>query len=159
MALNPRRDYVSQENCDMSNPEEHFLFGLMQIPVGSMEMMPILESTARTISKHLWDLGYRHHPKLQAKKYQRPVRGQQTHLNGLARWVPMDATDPEPITLPNVAQWTNEEAEWVKAEMKRHGMIHEPQPQLKSIAQVADWETEQTRRVKRATTAEERGIK
>lgn len=157
MSLQPGKSYVDKANCDMSKPEEHFLWALMAIPMGN-EMMPILENTARTLSKHLWNTGFRHHPKLQTRKYQPPLRGQQTNLNALARWVPIDAEEPEPIRLPDVGTMTNEEREWMISELKRHGALHEPKQELKSMAIVADWDKNQERRIKRVTSAEARGI-
>lgn len=153
----PSKSYVHQENCDLSKPEEMFLWMLMAIPVGN-EMMPILENSARTISKHLYECGARWHPKLQEKKYQAPIRGSQNAMNGLARWVGMDAPDPDPLVLPDVGAMTREEQEWMIAELKRHGALHEPKPELKSMAAVADWDRNQERRIKRVTSAEERGL-
>lgn len=157
MALNPSRDYKSQENCDMSNPEEHFLWGLMQIQMGN-EMMPMLEATAKTLSKHLHQLGFRHHPKLQKKKYMPAFRGQQNHLNGLARWIPIDAEIPTEPPMPDVKTWTTEERKWVLDEMKRHGMIHEPAPKVESPAGLADWNPAKERAIKRTTSTKELGI-
>lgn len=153
----PSKSYVHFENCDMTDPQEHFLWGLMQIPMGN-EMMPILENSARTISKHLYELGFRWHPDLQEKKYQAPPRGQQTALNGSARWVGMDAPEPEPLALPDIGAMTTEEREWMIAELKRHGALHEPKPELKSVAAVANWDRNQERRIKRVTSAKDRGI-
>jgi hypothetical protein len=158
MSAKPSKDYVSPEKCDMDDPQEHFLWALMQIPVGPHEMMPILENTARTMSKHLWETGFRHHPQLQRKKYQRPLRGQQNHMNGLARWVDMDSEDPEPLMLPDIGSMTTEERDWMVAELKRHGAIHEPKPQLVSKAEVADWNPVEMRPIKRTTSTEEQGI-
>jgi len=153
----PSKSYVHQENCDLTKPEEHFLWMLMAIPVGN-EMMPILENSARTISKHLYECGARFHPKLQEKKYQAPPRGQQNHMNGAARWVGMDAPEPEPLVLPDVGAMNHEEQQWLIAELKRHGALHEEKPELKSVAAVADWDRNQERRIKRVTSAAERGL-
>jgi len=143
----------AQVDCDMSDPQEHLLWGLAQIPVGN-EMMPIQPATARNMSKHLHELGFRHHPRLQTKKLQTPVRGQQTHLNGLARWVPMDADAPEPLMLPDIKAMTAEEREWMHQELKNVGHIQDPSPDLGPLAQVTSAD-ELTVRVKRATTAKE----
>ena len=154
----PSKSYVHQENCNLADPEEMFLWMLMAIPVGN-EMMPILENSARTISKHLYECGARFHPKLQTKKYQAPIRGSQTHMNALARWVGMDDPDPEPLVLPDVGAMTAAERQWIVDELKRHGALHEPKPELKSMAMVADWDRNQERRIQRVTDAKKLGLR
>lgn len=154
----PSKSYVHQENCDLKKPEEMFLWALMAIPVGN-EMMPILETTARNMSKHLYECGARFHPKLQEKKYQAPIRGSQNAMNGLARWVDPEAPEPEPLQLPDIGAMTREEQEWMISELKRHGALHEPKPELKSVAAVADWDRNQERRIQRVADARDLGLR
>lgn len=135
MAIPAKPSNPGQSDCNMADPEEHFLWALAQIPVGT-EMMPIQLNTARNMSKHLHELGFRHHPKLQTKKKQMPIRGQQTHLNSLARWVPMNAEDLDPLPLPNVGAMTSEEREWVHQELKAVGHIEDPPKDLGPLAKV-----------------------
>lgn len=136
MAVSPKPFTTPQQNqCDMKDPTEHFLWGLAQIPVGN-EMMPVQIATARNMSQHLHELGFRHHPKLQTKKLQLPVRGSQSNLNGLARWVPMDAEDPDPLVLPDVKAMNAEEREWVHQELKNVGHINDPKPDIGPVAKV-----------------------
>lgn len=153
MAINTKPSSPQQSDCDMSDPEEHFLWGLAQIPVGA-EMMPVQQNTARNMSKHLHELGYRHHPKLQTKKLQMPVRGQQSYLNGLARWVPMDTEDPSPLMLPDVKAMTAEEREWVHQELKAVGHIEPPAEDIGPTAQVISLQDILAVRVQRETSSD-----
>jgi hypothetical protein len=153
MAIVTKPQSTHQADCDMSDPEQHFLWALSMIPVGG-EMMPIQHATARNMSKHLHDLGFRHHPKLQKSKLQTPVRGMQTHLNGLNRWVPMDAEDPEPLALPDVKAMTSEEREWVLQELKAVGHITEPDKDLGPLAKATTLQEVLAPRVDRVSSSD-----
>jgi hypothetical protein len=151
--MESKRRFTQQGDCDPADPEEHFLWALTQIQMGQYEVMPIQPNTARTISKHLHELGFRHHPKLQKKKLQMPVRGQQSAYNGLARWVPMEADEPDPMVLPDVRGMTSEEREWITQELKDVGHITDPPPDIGPVARVTSWEDLQVLS-QRVTTAE-----
>lgn len=157
MIPQPQSGMPQQAQCDMSNPEEHLLWGLAQIPVGN-NSMPIQPQTARNMSKHLYELGFRHHPQLQTKKLQSPIRGPQSSLNGLARWVPIDTDEPEPIPLPDIKAMTAGEREWIHNELKAVGHITPPSPDLGPLAQVTTSEIVVRPFERRATTAKELGI-
>lgn len=120
---------LSQDECDPSKPEEHFLWALGQIPMGDKVTQPIQPHLARTISKHLHECGFRHHPKLQKKKRLKAGRGQDHALNGVARWVDMDTepsdTDIEP---PDVTQLTPQEREALVEELRKYNFIQDPKP-------------------------------
>ncbi len=152
----PQSSITTQAKCDMSKPEEHLLWGLAQIPMGN-NMMPVQPTTARAMSKHLHELGFRHHPKLQTKKLAHPKRGSQSNYNGLSQWVPMDAEEPTPMMLPDVQAMTTEEREWLHKELEAVGHIRPPSPDLGPLAQVTDASMLVRPFERRATTAEELG--
>lgn len=131
MASNER--FPMQADCDPENPDEHFLWAVTQIPMGQ-EMMPVSPNLARAISNHLYQCGFRHNPELQTKKQQRPWRGQQHSMNGMGRWVPMDAEEPEPVVLPNVSAMTNHERQLIVEELRNIGFIKDPPKERGKVA-------------------------
>lgn len=153
MAIPTKPQSTHQADCDMADPEQHFLWALSMIPVGG-ELMPIQQATARNMSKHLHDLGFRHHPKLQKSKLQTPVRGQQSHLNGLNRWVPIDSEDPQPLALPDVKAMTAEEREWVTNELKAVGHIEPPAEDIGPTARATTFQDVMAVRVDRVTNSD-----
>lgn len=143
--------FPNQSNCDPTKPEEHLLWGLVQIPYSDKVTQPIQTKVARVMSQHLHELGFRHHPDLQTKKLHMPHRGQQHALNAMARWVPMDAEEDEPITLPDVRKMTRAEQELMKQELKDVGVIQDPPKHLGKTAQVTSWKAIQSERVVKAS--------
>lgn len=138
MALGDGR-FPQQKDCDPTKPEEHFLWALCQVPYSDRVTQPIQPNIVKAMSKHLHELGYRHHPQLQTKKLQMPHRGQQHYLNGMAVWVPMDTPDPEPVTLPDVKALTRAEQELLKGELKGVGLIPDPPKHLGTTAEITSW--------------------
>lgn len=131
MAANDR--FLQQSDCDPEDPEEHFAWGLTQMPLG-MNAQTMPPNTARVMSAHLYELGFRHHPELQKKKLQMPHRGQQHWLNAMARWVPIDEHEPDPVMLPDVTEMTVHEQELMIQELKNIGRIQDPDPDLGPLA-------------------------
>ncbi|WP_040829023.1 phage gene 29 protein family protein [Nocardia jiangxiensis] len=146
--------FPQYDECDPKDPTEHFLWALTQIQMGDTETMPIQLNTAKVISKHLFELGFRHHSKLQTKKLRLPPRGNPSFLNGLARWVPMDAEEVEPLVLPNVRGMTTQEREWIHQELRNVGHITDPPPDRGPVAAATTWDELQVK-IQRGTTAEE----
>lgn len=112
----------------MDDPEEHFLFALMNIPGMGQSPMVIPLQLAKVISAHLFETGFRHVPELQTKKLLRPYRGDQTNLNPAAKWVPMDTEEPDPIVLPDIMTLTVHEREALLAQYRDQGLLPEPEP-------------------------------
>lgn len=143
--------FPRQEDCDMTDPEEHFFWALTQIPMGPHNNQPIQPSIARTISKHLHECGFRHFPKLQTKKQQMPHRGQQHYLNGSAVWVDINAEDPEPVHLPDVRSMTTHEKQLMVEELENIGFIKEPQKDLGKTAEIVKFSDIVPTKIKKAS--------
>ncbi len=111
------------ETSNMEDPEDHFSWALGLIPGIGQSPLIFPETYASAISKHLFELGFRHHPELQAKKWRRPYRGQQTSFNPAGNWVPMDDPDPEPVVLPNVNAFTAQENQAILDQYAASGML------------------------------------
>jgi hypothetical protein len=115
-----------QADHDPTDPEEHFLWALRNMPtiagIGAVTHPGFL----RAWSRHLWEAGFRHRDALAAMadedgnihvsklpeqqiKFQPPFRGPDHTYNNAARWVKHDAPDPEPFVVPNISSMTSQE--------------------------------------------------
>ncbi|GAB4588744.1 phage gene 29 protein family protein [Nocardia sp. IFM 10818] len=112
----------TQETCDPDNPEEHALWALVHLPQVGVPLL-MHPSVLRDWSKHLYELGFRHDPELQAKKLQRPFAGRQSPYNGATAWVDKDAPDPPMRTLPDIRSLTAEENAAMLAQYQAAGMV------------------------------------
>jgi hypothetical protein len=149
----PKKNFARQEDCDPANPDEHFLWALMTIPYGPKQTQPIQQNIARTMSRHLHELGFRHHPKLQTKTLQMPLRGDKTNLNGSAIWVPIGTEVPEPIedSLPNVDSMTPQEREHLDRELDKYRKIQSNPVPEHARARETSWKEVRSRHVKKAS--------
>lgn len=148
------KQWPKKDDCDAGDPQEHFLWALLHVQMGEFESMPIQPATARVMSKHLYELGFRHHPELQTKKLQMPIRGQQHPTNGLTRWVPMDAKTPDPLRIPNVRRMNAEERELLHQELRNVGHITDPPLDRGPLAQVTSASGLRPRNQRTTTAAE-----
>jgi hypothetical protein len=145
------KQFPTQDECDPTKPEEHFLWALGQIPMGDKQMQSVQLNLARAISKHMHECGFRHYPKLQTKKLNKPYRGQGHVLNGSSRWVPMDAEPTaEPPSTPDINAMTVEEREGMIKELKDYGFISDPPPDRGKTAHVTSWKEIQSTKIKKA---------
>ncbi|QGJ89728.1 hypothetical protein SEA_SUPERCHUNK_28 [Mycobacterium phage Superchunk] len=130
----------SQESHDPTDPRQHVAWALRNLPmiagVGAITHPGYLADW----SEHLWKCGFRHVDALreladedgnihvsqlpeQAIKFQPAFRGQRHDMNNAARWVQMDAKDPEPVRIPNIRQLTDQENRAMLSQYERDGWI------------------------------------
>jgi hypothetical protein len=114
-----------QDECNPNDPEEHALWALVCPPGIGQTPMLIPEFVARRLSEALWHAGFRHHPEMQTKKFQRPFRGPQHALNPMGKWVDMGEESPEPVVLPNLAEMTAEELAVIMRQAQELGIVPE----------------------------------
>lgn len=124
----------------MTNPEEHFLWALRNMPAFAGAGMVTHPGFLRKWSEHLWNCGFAHRDYLegladedgnihvsklprQTIKFQPPVRGPRHGYNNAARWVSSDTPDPQPINLPDIRQLTIQENEAMIEQYRSAGMI------------------------------------
>ena len=76
-----------QNNMDFSDPEQHFLWALVNMD--GMNGAPLLlpEPVLRTWSRHLYRCGFRHHTELQEITYRPPAEGASVLEAGAGEWV------------------------------------------------------------------------
>ena len=124
----------------MSNPQEHFLWALRNMPAFAGAGVLTHPSFLRQWSEHLWNCGFVHRDYLesladadgnihvsklpkQTIKFQPAVRGPRHAYNNAARWVSTETPDPEPINLPDIRQLTIQENEIMLEQYRSAGMI------------------------------------
>ena len=135
----------SQDQCNPENPEEHFLWALQMMPtfagIGAVTNSGFL----RQWSMHLWKCGFLHRDYLekladengnihvsqlppQQIKLQKPFRGPRHQYNNAARWVDANTPDPEPMRIPDVRRYTDQERQAVVDQLIATGTITDPKP-------------------------------
>lgn len=136
----------TQHEADLSNPEEHFLWALRNMPSFAGAGMVTHPGFLRQWSAHLWGCGFAHREYLerladedgnihvsklprQLLKFQPPVRGPRHGYNNAARWVSYDTPEPEPINLPDIRHLTDQENQIMLDQYRQAGMIPAAPPQ------------------------------
>lgn len=142
----------TQQEADFSNPEEHFLWALRNMPAFAGAGMVTHPGFLRQWSQHLWNCGFAHRDYLegladengnihvsrlpqQRLKFQPPVRGPRHGYNNAARWVSVDTPEPEPINLPDIRELTIQENQIMLDQYRHAGMIPAGPPEP-SVAEV-----------------------
>ena len=132
-----------QAETDFTDPQEHFLWALRNMPALAGAGMVTHPAFLRQWSQHLWDCGFAHRDYLegladadgnihvsklpaQRIKFQPPTRGPRHGYNNAASWVPVDTPDPEPVNLPDIRQLTIQENELMLQQYRQAGMIPSP---------------------------------
>ncbi|AOZ61270.1 minor tail protein [Mycobacterium phage DarthPhader] len=135
----------TQDSHDPRDPKQHAVWALRNLPmaggVGAITHPGYLAGW----SEHLWKCGFRHVDSLRALadengnihvsklpqqeiKFQPAFRGQRHDMNHAARWVEMDAPDPEPVRIPNIRQLTQQENQAMIQQYREAGMIPDDRP-------------------------------
>ena len=140
-----------QDQANMNDPQEHFLWALRNMPAFAGAGMVTHPGFLRQWSEHLWNCGFAHRDYLesladengnihvsklprQILKFQPAVRGPRHGYNNAARWVSVDSPEPEPINLPDIRQLTIQENEAMLEQYRSAGMIPQ-QPRGPSLAE------------------------
>lgn len=135
----------TQEEVNLDNPEEHFLWALRNLPMIAGAGMVTHPGFLRQWSAHLWSCGFAHRDWLvgladedgnihvsklpkQSIKFQQPVRGPWHGYNNAARWVPQSAPDSQVVNIPDIRQLTIQENEALLSQYRDAGMIPAPPP-------------------------------
>lgn len=122
----------TRDNCDPNDPYEAFQWLFVALPfVGDQTFTP-QDSILREWSKRMVDLGLEQPDPARAKVKLRPAtRGQKHTLNGLSAWVPIDEPDADPVIIPDVGLYTRNEQEIIAEQLRYHGVIDDPKPEVK----------------------------
>lgn len=135
----------SQQETDLSNPSEHFVWALRNLPsfqgVGMLTHSGILKQW----SEHLWKCGFAHRDYLerladadgnihvsklpkQTIRLIQPLRGPRHQYNPAARWGDVNDPEPQPMNLPDIRHLTIQENEAMLAQYRAAGMIPDVPP-------------------------------
>lgn len=137
----------TQEQADLNNPEEHFLWALRNMPSLAGTGMVTHPGFLRSWSKHLWDCAFIHRDALvkladengmihvsqlpkQTIKFQQAARGPSHIYNNAARWVGTDTPDPEPMRLPDVTKLTIQEQHVMAKQLIESGVLRVNPPNM-----------------------------
>lgn len=136
----------SQQEANLSKPEEHFLWALRNLPTMAGSGMVTNSEFLRLWSKHLWECGFAHRDYLmqfvdedgkipveklpkQQIRFQEPFRGPHHTYNNAGRWVKADEPDPKPMRIPNVRELTTQEKYALAYQLEAEGVrLPDPPP-------------------------------
>ncbi|WP_019932353.1 DUF2744 domain-containing protein [Nocardia sp. BMG111209] len=110
-----------RENCDPNKPEEAFLWALVGLPGQQRAPLTVHPDVLRKWSKHLWELGFRHYPDLQANEYHPPARGVGQWFEGAGRWLPTGTPRVARSTAPNLTELTAHESALIIEQLRANG--------------------------------------
>ncbi|MEU4648153.1 MULTISPECIES: phage gene 29 protein family protein [Nocardia] len=113
-----------QHECDPNNPEEAISWAFVGLPGPKNAPMIVHPMVLKQWSKHLWDLGFRHHPDEQTKEYHPPIRGHHHWLNSAGTWVEKGTPQPARITAPDVGMLTQQERADLVSQLREHGDLN-----------------------------------
>lgn len=124
---------ATQESCQPKdgedpNPRKIFKWVFGCLPFKGSTPLLVQDEATEQWSEILWNLGFRQHPELQTHKYRMPWRGQQHPLNGAVSLVDINHPDPEPPTIPNVAEYTPHEQAVIAEQLYQAKMIGDRVP-------------------------------
>lgn len=118
------------ETCDQSNPKEAFQWAFVSLPFQGSTPLLVQPEVRPEWSQLFWDLGFRHHPELMTKKLRHPYRGQQHALNGGVKVVDIDDDGPDPVEIPDPAEFTAHEQQLMIERMRQLGRLPEKNPEV-----------------------------
>ena len=142
----------TQQEADMKNPEEHFIWALRNMPAFAGSGMVTHPGFLRQWSAHLSQCGFVHGQWLarladedgnihvsklprQTIKFQPAARGPRHGYNNAARWVNVAEPDVAPSHLPDIRNLTIQENEFMLEQYRQAGLIpaETPGPSLASV--------------------------
>jgi len=130
----------SQEEADLNDPEEHFLWALRNLPMVAGSGLMTFSGYLRGWSKHLWECGFVHRSYLEGKAdedgnihvsslpeqrihFREPFRGPHHTWNPAGRWAKPKDPEPEPARVPNIDEMTIQEQHALLYQFQQKGMI------------------------------------
>lgn len=143
-----------QQDCvDSDDPKVKHQWVLVALPFHGMTPFTMEPELREQWSERIDEAGYVHGPTLakladengnihvsqlpeQKVKFIPPHRGQQQALNNSGVWVDMDEEDPEPVALPDMAEYTRHEQEFVAEQLRYHGVVRDPEPAVEGAVVV-----------------------
>lgn len=100
---------LQQDAADL--PErDGYAWAFVSLPMqGTSATMVVQPSALTEWSRHIYDLGFRHFPELQTKKYSPGPSNENWFLGSSGSWVPMEEVLAPEVTAPDMSHLTLEE--------------------------------------------------
>ncbi|MBF6356518.1 DUF2744 domain-containing protein [Nocardia higoensis] len=111
------------EECNPDDPYDAFVWALVGLPGPRNSPLLVHPDVLRQWSKHLWDLGFRHHSDQQLREYIPPARGVTHWLNGSGQWAEKGAVRPPETSAPDVSQLTPDERAHLIEQLRESGEL------------------------------------
>ncbi|MFR9750498.1 DUF2744 domain-containing protein [Nocardia sp. 004] len=112
-----------QHECDPNDPEQAFLWALIGLPGPRNGPLLVPQQVLGKWSKHLWDLGFRHHPEEQTLEYHPSVPGGEHWLAQSGNWVPVGTPKPAAMTAPSVTDLSLDERRELVRQLQASGEL------------------------------------
>ncbi|MFI5775972.1 DUF2744 domain-containing protein [Nocardia sp. NPDC051570] len=112
-----------QHECDPGNPSDVFVWALVGLPGPRNGPLLVPPQVLGQWSKHLWDIGFRHHPEEQTLEYQPSVPGGEHWIGQAGRWVPIGTPMPPELTVPSVTDMSAEERRLLIEQLRASGEL------------------------------------
>ncbi|QIS16590.1 phage gene 29 protein family protein [Nocardia arthritidis] len=112
-----------QHECDPDDPGEAFLWAFVGLPGPRNGPLLLPPQVLAEWSKHLWDLGFRHHPEEQLLEYQPAARDGEHWLGQAGRWVPVGTPPPPTATVPSIAELSVDERRELVRQLQESGEL------------------------------------
>lgn len=113
----------SQEECNQNDPEDAFVWAFVGLPGPRNGPMLVPQQVLGKWSKHLWDLGFRHHPQEQMLEYHPAVPGSEHWISQAGNWVPVGTPRPPEVTVGSVADLSIDERRELVRQLQESGEL------------------------------------
>ncbi|MEV6063861.1 phage gene 29 protein family protein [Nocardia asteroides] len=112
-----------QSECNQDDPEEAFVWAFIGLPGPRNGPMLVPQQVLGKWAKHLWDLGFRHHPDLQQLEYHPATPGSEHWLSQAGSWVPVGTPMPPEVSMPSVLDLSMEERRELVRQLQESGEL------------------------------------
>ncbi|MBF6332368.1 phage gene 29 protein family protein [Nocardia transvalensis] len=115
-----------QHECNLDDPSEAFVWAFVSLPGPRNGPLLVPQPVLEKWSKHLWELGFRHHPDLQTLEYQPPPTPEAHWLNPTGVWVPKGTATAPAATVPDISQMTVAQRHELIRQLQQSGELAHP---------------------------------
>ncbi|MGW4371038.1 phage gene 29 protein family protein [Nocardia takedensis] len=111
----------AQQDCDQDNPEDAFVWAFVGLPGPRNGPMLVPQQQLRKWSRHLWELGFRHHPEHQELEYHPATPEGEHWLFQAGSWVPVGTPRPPSTGELSVADLSAAERQELVRQLRESG--------------------------------------
>ncbi|MFC4126445.1 phage gene 29 protein family protein [Nocardia rhizosphaerae] len=129
-----------QHECNPNDPEDAFLWALVGLPGPRNGPLLVPQQVLGKWSKHLWDLGFRHHPEEQTLEYHPADPAGEHWLAQSGNWVPVGTPRPVRESVPTIRDLPVAARRELVRQLREAGDLAEPVPDRTDGAQAGSYE-------------------